>query len=53
MARLVSVTLRAMPDSDADAAKIIEILSRASVGIAMDGTSCDLQVVPYEHGEGD
>lgn len=49
MARLVGITLQALPDTDADAAKVTEVLSRAAVGLAMDGISADVKVVPYDH----
>lgn len=49
MPRLVGVNLHVMPDTDADAAKVTEVLTRAAIGLALDGIPCDVRVTPYDH----
>jgi hypothetical protein len=44
----IGVELNAQPDSEADAARVIEILSRTATGLAMDGVWCELTITPFE-----
>lgn len=46
--RLVGVALHVLPDSDLDAAKVTEVLTRAAIGLALDGISCDVRFTPYD-----
>jgi hypothetical protein len=47
--RLVGLALHVLPDTDADAAKVTEILTRAAIGLALDGISAEVRCTPYDH----
>jgi hypothetical protein len=47
--RLVGLDLHVLPDSDSDAAKVTEVLTRAAIGLALDGISCEVRCTPYDH----
>lgn len=47
--RLVGLALHVMPDTDEDAAKVTEILTRTAVGLALDGISCEVRCTPFDH----
>jgi len=47
--RLVGITLHVQPDTDQDAAKVVEVLTRTAVGMALDGISSEIRLTPYDH----
>jgi hypothetical protein len=47
--RLVGLDLHVQPDTDTDAAKVTEVLTRAAIGLALDGISCELRCTPYDY----
>ena len=44
----LSISLHTHPESEEEAVKITEVLSRAAAGLAFDGVACGIQFTTYE-----
>lgn len=44
----IAVTLTALPDTQEDAARIVEVLTRTATGLAFDGLSVQVNITPYD-----
>lgn len=47
----IGITLTVLPDTEPDATKVVEVLSRAAAGLAFDGLSVALSLGTYDEDE--
>jgi hypothetical protein len=51
--QFIGINLNVLPRTQEEAIKIIEVLSRAATGLALEGISVSLGITPYEGEEED
>jgi hypothetical protein len=47
-AKTISIQLTVMVNTESDAVKVAEILSRAHVGLALEGYTCNMMILTLE-----
>lgn len=47
----ISITLTVLPESQEQAAQVVEVLSRSAAGLAFDGQSVSLMLTNYDEDE--